>query len=293
MRKQPDLASELINRDPLRGGVTILDTGTVGVGKTALMIHTLRKLFDHKRKVARSLEDRPGDEKWAYQQIANEKIFWIGDEDCQYRRFPNEVAQKMIFVEDGLELKFYLNGEPIDVKSVPFVDFSDIMDYADLRKLNVVYIRDPLNVMDFVQFLIDESLGEWVSVAIDEVEDIAPAYARAGDFDRAQNFSRRLARARKANVSIYATLQSDSQLDWRTPNIVPFRGLCRGSKRPKGWKIFEYVAGNVPIGEAHIATRAQFQKIEYPPYTRNNVMKAKGMRLWTKTKDQLAEERAS
>lgn len=283
MGRQPNLFPKLYVRDPSQEGQSVMYTGTVGSGKTALMVHTLRRLFEEKQRVARELRENGGNggkDTWANQQIANEKVFWIGDEDGQWSRLPVRVADRLMFVEDGMDPRFFLDGKQFEVKSIPFVDFSDIMDYADIRKLNIVYIRDPMRVMDFIQYLIDESLGEWVSVAVDEVEDIAPAYSEADNFKRAQRFARRVARARKARVSFYATLQSDSQLDWRTPSIVPYRGLCQGAKRPKGWKIYKQVAGNVPVGKAHIATRSYFQRIKYPPYTMMEKMKVKGLKMW-------------
>lgn len=272
-------------------------TGDVGSGKTALMVHLINRLFVHKRQVGRELREGGIDEeaRWVYEQIAAEKIYWIGDADCQWRRIPERAAEKLFFVEDGLELKFFLDRAPVEIKSVPFTDFEDVVAYASPYKLNVVHIRDPLDVMDFIQYLISKSLGEWTSVIVDEMEDICPAYMRKEDWSRAQQFSKRMSRARKANISFYATLQSDSQLDWRTPDIVPYRGLCQGARRPKGWKVFEWVCGDVPIGQAHIATRAHFQKITYPPYLEKGTMKTKGLVLWEEIRErttQAAEKRA-
>lgn len=266
-----------------------MSTGDVGSGKTALMIHIVNKLFAHKRQIAQELRERRIDkgEKWAYEQIAAEKIYWIGDSDCQWRRVPERAAEKLFFVEDGLKLEFFLDRSPVEIKSVPFTDFEDVVAYANPHKLNIVHIRDPLDVMDFIQYLISKSLGEWASVVIDEMEDICPAYMREDNWSRAQQFSRRMSRARKANISFYATLQSDSQLDWRTPDIVPYRGLCQGAKRPAGWKIYEKVCGNVPIGQAHIATRAHFQRVVYPSYTRKGKMKAKGLTMWEEIREQI------
>jgi len=284
---QPNLFEELINRNPYRRGVSWTATGDVGSGKTALMDHIINKLFAHKRQVARELREGRIDEeaRWNYEQIAAEKIYWVGDADCQWRRIPESAAGKLFFVEDGLELKFFFDREPVEIKAVPFTDFEDVVAYAQPHKLNVVHIRDPLDVMDFIQYFISESLGEWVTVCVDEMEDICPAYMKEDNWARAQQFSKRMSRARKANISFYATLQSDSQLDWRTPDIVPYRGLCQGARRPKGWKIFEWVCGDVPIGQAHIATRAHFQKITYPPYLEKGTMKVKGLTMWEEIRE--------
>lgn len=272
-------------------------TGDVGSGKTALMDHGINRLFGNKRQIARELREGKIDEKsrWECEQIAAEKIYWIGDADCQWRRIPERAAEKLFFVEDGLELKFFLDRKPIQIKAVPFTDFEDVVAYAQPHKFNVVYIRDPLDVMDFIQYLIGESLGEWATVCVDEMEDICPAYMRERNWSRAKDFSRSMSKARKRNVSFFATLQSDSQLDWRTPDIVPHRGLCQGARRPDGWKIFPWVCGDVPIGQAHIATRTHFQKITYPAYTKKGVMKVRGLTMWEEMKEQItqaAEERA-
>ncbi len=272
-------------------------TGSIGSGKTALMIRVIDRLFKHKRQVARDLREGKIDEKsrWECEQIAAEKIYWIGDADCQWRRIPERAAEKLFFVEDGMELKFFIDRNPLQIKSVPFADFEDIVALAQHHKLNVVYIRDPLDVMDFIQYLIGESLGEWATICVDEMEDICPAYMKKDNWRRAEDFSRRMSKARKRNVSFYATLQSDSQLDWRTPDIVPHRGLCQGAKRPDGWKIFSWVCGDVPIGQAHIATRTHFQKITYSSYVKKGTMKVKGLPMWEAIKDEMtrsAEKRA-
>jgi len=292
MLDQPYLFKELVVRDPYAEGVGVFDTGPMGSGKTALMIHQLRRVFDNKRQVTRDLREKkiPKESVWEYEQIAREKIYWIGDSDGQWKRFPERVAEKLVLVEDGLELKFYANKVPMEVRSVPFVDFDDVVAYASPHKLNVVYIRDPLRVMDFIQHLINTSLGEWSSVAVDEVEDICPAYMGKTDFHRAKQFTRQLAKSRKADVSMYATLQSDSQLDWRAPNIVPYRGLCSGSKPPSGWKIYPQTAAGVPLGQAHIATRPQFELISYPPYLRGKKIKVKGIPMWTEMREQIKKE---
>lgn len=274
-------------------------TGDTGSGKTALMTHVVDRRFVHKRQLARDLREGKIDEdmRWDYEQIAKEKIYWIGDIYCQWRRVPesattgwapNRKFGKLFFVEDGLKPKFFFDRKPVEIKAVPFTDFEDVVNYAEPHRLNVVYIRDPLDVMDFIQFLIDESLGGWSTVCVDEMEDICPAYMEKDNWRRAEEFSRMMSQARKANVSFYATLQSDSQLDWRTPNIVPHRGLCQGARCPAGWKIYKWVCGDVPRGQAHIATRTHFQKIRYPPYIKRGTMKVKGLDKWSKLRDRRA-----
>lgn len=274
-------------------------TGSTGSGKTALMVHIINKLFAYKKQVGRELREGAIDEeaRWVYEQIAAEKVFWVGDMDCQWQRVPVRATQggpdhrapKLFFVEDGLKLKFFLNREHMKIESTPFTDFGDVIACANPSKLNVVYIRDPLDVMDFTQYLISNSLGEWSTIAVDEVEDIVPSYLRSDNWSRAQNFARRMSKARKRNISFYATLQSDSQLDWRTPDIVPHRGLCQGAKCPEGWKIFRWVCGDLPIGMAHIATRTHFQKIVYPPYIQKGVLRVRGLHLWEEIREQTTQ----
>lgn len=299
---QPNLFQELVIRDPSRDGKSLMITGDTGFGKTALLISIIKGLFSNKRQVKQDLREGKMDEdvKWEYEQIAAEKIFWIGDVDCQWRRLPesatprggppDRASGKLFLVEDGLKPEFFLNGNPIQIKSVPFKDFADVVAYAQPHKFNIVYIRDPLDVMDFIQYLITTSLGEWATVCVDEMEDVCPAYMRKDNWRRAEEFSKRLAKARKRRKSFYATLQSDSQLDWRVPNIVPHRGLCPGAKRPKGWEIFKWVCGHVPLGQAHIATYDNFQKISYSPYTKKGTMVVRGLTMWEELKD--AREKA-
>ncbi len=303
-RIQPDLFRELIVRDPSRAGKSLMITGATGFGKTALMVCITKGLFGNKRQVKRDLREGKIDEdvKWEYEQIAAEKIYWIGDVDCQWRRIPesatprggppDRVSGKQFFVEDGLKLKFFLNGNPVQIKSVPFTDFSDVVAYAQPHRLNIVYIRDPLDVMDFIQYLIGNSTGGWSTVCVDEMEDICPAYMKKDNWWRAEELSRRLAKARKRNISFYSTLQSDSQLDWRVPNIVPHRGLCPGAKRPKGWEIYKWVCGHVPLGQAHIATFDNFQKISYPAYSKKGTMVARGLTMWEDIKGVREKRRA-
>ena len=259
-----------------------MNTGAIGTGKTALLTHQTRRLFEHKQKIARSLREGKvaKEDQWVQQRISRETVYWIGDENCQWRRFPERVAEKLFLIERGLKLKFYQDGVPIKLKSVPFHDFDDVVGYASPYKLNVVYFRDPTTVMDFIEHLIAMPLMEWSSVCVDEIEYICPSYLSGDLFDRVQEFAGRLAKARKRRVSLYATVQQEAQLDYRVPAIIPYRGLCPGARPPRGWKIWDETARSLELGEAHIANKSGWQKIKFPPYTKPGEMLAVGLPAW-------------
>lgn len=269
------------------GGMLCTNTGAIGTGKTALLVHQTRRLFEHKQKIARSLREGKvaKEDQWVQQQISRETIYWIGDENCQWRRFPERVAERLFLIEQGLKLKFYQDGVPIKLKSIPFHDFDDVVGYASPYKLNVVYFRDPTTVMGFIEHLIAMPIMEWSSVAVDEIEYICPSYLSGDLFDRVQEFAGRLAKARKRRVSLYATVQQEAQLDYRVPAIIPYRGLCPGARPPRGWKIWDETARSLNLGEAHIANKSGWQKIKFPPYTKPGEMLAVGLPAWITGRD--------
>lgn len=277
---QPNLRPLLIERNPDQGGVISMALGRLGSGKTNGLVHTAHRIFQRKVRVARELKhmNPAPDESTAYAKrlIANELVFWIGEEDCQWRRLPAWL-HPLLFVERGLKLDFYRDGVLFDPITIPFDGFRDLVECAQQDRVNVVYLSNPHKVRDFIMYLIKTPSLGWVSVIIDEVENLVPGYEAGETWHKIDNFVKLIKRSRKRRVSIYCASQVKALCDHRFMSLVMFWFLHTGTRAIPQTRVIQPAIDKLEIDEAWLATSAQFQKVDFPFYPTSNDMLVQGL----------------
>lgn len=280
-KKQPDLTPLLIERDSDRGGVVSMALGRLGSGKTNGLIHMTRTIFMRKVRAARELKRMKNpasgeSEAYAKKLVANELVFWIGNEDCQWRRLPKWV-RPLLFVERGMKLKFYLDGKPFDPLAIPFNSFKDLVKHAQANRVNVVYVSGPHKARDFIMHLIRTPNLGWVSVIVDEVENLAPGYEAGETWHKVDSFVKLIKRSRKRRVSIYTATQVKALMDHRFVALVMFWFLHTGTRAIPQTRVYQAAIDKLKIDELWLATSGQFQKLSVPFYPASNDMIVVGL----------------
>lgn len=280
-KKQPNLRPLLIERNPDRGGVVSMGLGRLGSGKTNALCHMARSIFDRKVRVARELKQMKNpasskSEAYAKRLVANELVFWIGDEDCQWRRLPKWV-RPLLFVERGLKLEFYLDGKPFEPLAIPFNSFEDLVKHAQPNRVNVVYVSSPHKARDFIMHLIKTPRLGWVSVVVDEVENLCPGYEAGETWHKVDDFVKLIKRSRKRRVSLYTATQVKALMDHRFVALVMFWFLHTGTRAIPQTRVYQPAIDKLKIDEAWLATSGQFQKVSFPFYPASSDMVVLGL----------------
>lgn len=280
-KKQPNLQPLLVERDPDRGGVISMALGRLGSGKTNGLIHMVRTIFMRKVRVGRELKRMKNpasgkSEAYAKRLVANELVFWIGTEDCQWRRLPRWL-RPLLFVERGLKLKFHLDGEPFDPLAIPFNSFKDLVKHAQPNRANVVYMSSPHKARDFIMHLIKTPSLGWVSVVVDEIENLCPGYEAGKTWHMVDSFVKLIKRSRKRRVSIYTATQVKALMDHRFVALVMFYFMHVGTRAIPQTRVYQPAIDKLKIDETWLATSAQFQKVSFPFYPAFNDMVVQGL----------------
>lgn len=279
-KKQPNLRPLLIERDSDRGGVVSMGLGRLGGGKTNALIHVARSIFNRKVRVARELKrmNPAPDESTVYAKrlAINELVFWIGHEDCQWRRLP-EWTHPLLFVERGLRLDFFRDGKPFCPMTIPFDGFKDLVKHAQPNRVNVVYLPGPHKVRDFIVHLIKNPTLGWASVFVDECESICPGYETGKVWHQVDDFVKSVKRSRKRRVSIYTTTQVKALMDHRFVSLVMFWLIHTGCRAIPQTRVNQPGIDNLEIDEAWLATSSQFQKVNFPFYGASDDMVVLGL----------------
>ncbi len=253
--KRVNLWPHIIKRNPAMGGVSVLGLGQVGSGKTALLIHIARRKLEDKRE----LKKKP-DITDKERLIADELLFWIDDPDCQWRRLPDYIAKKRIFVHRDLykRLKFYMNGNEIDVLTIPFDNFDELIELSDPMMLNVVYFPTREGYVDFIIHLIKAPKFRWFSVFTDELERLIWQYG-GGDFlKKIQVVVDAMGRQRKRRVSIYAGTHNKSLIHWQFIKLIKYFAFLPGAKAIYDTRVNQACIDALKLGEFRLATAGKW-----------------------------------
>lgn len=238
----PPVWEGTINRNPDTGGIVLFAAGRQGCGKTSLLL-----------TIANAIVRRPE---------PRELVIWRGLFSCQFLKF----WSWKLFIEHGAPVKFMENGHDIALPIVNFNGFDDLLQNLEFGKLNVVYFNDDAKWIDFVDWLLIHGAGKWISVFIDEVEDLVPYGAPGEGWVRNKKFSDAVKSARKQRLSIYSATQKPADVDWRFRAKVMIWAMLRGARKEKGIRIWQRAIDALKVGEAWICESGDFQKIRFDPY---------------------------
>lgn len=267
--KQPNLWRLLVTRDRNLGGVLTMSTGRLGSGKSNALVHICRRLFDKKVSAGRALKKctlpQDSSERYALRLVANEKVFWLGGADCQFNRVPRWIT-KRIYVEKGLDLKFFKDGELFDPMPIPFSSLKELVKLAQPNELNVVFLKDPGRQRDFIESLITSTSMRWASVFADESEAMCPGYETGKIWHEIDKFVRVLKRSRKRRVSLYAGTQTKSLLDFKFIAAISYWLFHIGARSIPQTRVKQFAIDSLKINQAWLASGGSFQKVRLPLY---------------------------
>jgi hypothetical protein len=232
-----------IKRIPERGGAVVFGSGIQGCGKTSLLFNFANAIIRNNGK--------------------KEKIFFRARNPVEFNKFP---VWKLLAPED-MNIKFFdADNNEVVYPITRFKDFNDLLAKADFEVINAVYFHDNLTWIDFTDFVVRNPVGYWISLLIDEIEDICP-YGVGGDqWEFNKKFSDAVKDARKGFVSIYTMTQKPGDVDWRFRAKVIYQVFLRGSVKTKSARIWQRAIDSLEVGEAWICDAGQFQRIRFDPY---------------------------
>lgn len=234
-------------RDPEQGGRLALITGVQGSGKTTLMLIIAKKLFE------------------------KEYIVWRGRDLAQWHRFHDYWKNVVLFVHknDEIEiLKLPYNGGSAtvvdDVKIIRYETPDEIIRRLRKTKINVVYepsfyrITDELAYeilarcnlyisperrkmmkssyfwFEFFFRLLRRPDRRWISVFLDEVDDIMPETPKGLQWTLQEWMKDTTKDLRKAFVSVNASTHILTNVDWRIRSKFQIRIYLKGAQIEKG-----------------------------------------------------------
>lgn len=253
----PDLMDEIVlarNKD--HGAPTCLITGRLGSGKTSLLADLALEI--HK---LREEEDRP----------ENEKLFWRGQESCQFMKLYGEIDYKILVPETTKVTFVGENG--INLKKYKFGTIPELYEKAEPEKLNVIYIsyEELIDFMDWLQ----KTTFEWNSFFCDEVEALAPQGVGGKRFDQNMRVANILKEARKYYLSFYSTTQGHQDIDWRVRSKIMAYIQLAGSPPMERSPVYKSALQALDVGEAWVSVGGNYEKFEYPPYVTKHDIKAR------------------
>jgi hypothetical protein len=210
--------------EPDHGAVFCLAMGAPGSGKTGALLSCMDRTL---------------------MSFPKEKVFF---NECF--NTPLQVCKmgknKYQFMRESDEIQFFdrsHSGKKIDPDVIDFTDFEDCYKKAKLGVVNVIFFKDRMKVIEFIGYLRDTC--SWNHVFIDEMAEVAPAFASGEDWKRIEKFSFILKDIRKAWINVYSNVQSISDLDSRVRSKIMVRIFLPGSMKDKHSRIFQKSIDNL------------------------------------------------
>jgi len=135
-----------------------------------------------------------------------------------------------------------------------FKDFDDLFDKARPGFCNAVLFVNRGLWMDFLHHL--RSIGEWVHVYIDELNEICPAFTSGKLFKKIGMFSVDLKEVRKCMMNVHCKRQALPEIDHRVRTKLMIRIFLPGARAGKDSRIVQTAIDNLAeiqyMGTRHI-----------------------------------------
>jgi len=202
-----------------------------------------------------------------------EKIFWhdtIGS-PCQYRKakkFPYR-----IFVEQGLELKFYdaTNNKYITPDITYFKDVRDLYDLAPYQTINAVYFEHKKSWVGFngnsekiglLEYLMSNQQQEWQTLIFDEMETVFPKNVNNQTSEKWYEWindvvAEKIKECRKSRVGVIGNYHKHSSIFYDVSNKFMFHLWGLGST-PKGTRVKQTCVDQLKPGQFWIDEQGTF-----------------------------------
>jgi len=234
----------IMNRNKSQGGCADEVLGPQGTGKTSLMLGY----------ACRIMEEHP-----------DEIIIWKDSyqSPCMF----NRLNDWEIFVESGVDIEFRDIGknEIIELPTVFFDDYNDLLSKLKQQQLNVIYVKDEvIGYIRLINFL--RRQAGWQSIFIDEYEDIAPINESGINYKLIDALGKNLKNIRKGLVSLFCNTQDKGSIDWRVRPKFMCNTYLGGSVVDSSSEVYQQAVNGLSIGQDFISWFGKFGKINFEAF---------------------------
>lgn len=231
-RKNPSIVmgqkikDRILSRDEALGGIVLEILGVQGSGKTSLMLSLAEEIIKDNK---------------------DELVFWreSTQSQCQFNRFKNWA----IYVKEGLKIEFR-DITTNQIQNLPiayFHDFTELLSIAKPKQLNVLYLNEEYEYINFIKFL--RLSPGWQTLFIDEYEDLAPLRSRGKQWHRNAELAIEFKNIRKGLVSIFCDTQNPYDTDWRVRSKIMCHIYLNGAKVDIASPIKQEAVNALPLGQ--------------------------------------------
>lgn len=238
-RKTPNVFPLLHVRDHDKGGTVALISGRPGSGKTSFMVGLIDTIFKNK----------------SADKIANvETVVWRGDPFCQWLRIPRRIPLKVWFRAD-MRPTFYQDGKVATASYEVFQSPDDFYSRAKASEVNVVYLPSYIAWHKFIKHTVYSLHGRWVSVFLDECEDLTEALAPYPKSRHVIELVEPIREARKQHVSLYLASQQLSDIDYRIRGKAMINVYLPGALLPRksSERVYQQAIDALTLGQFYVS----------------------------------------
>jgi len=240
---------KIIIRNRSLGGQLTFITGEQGSGKTTLMLQLLSELYKHDVCVWRGLDSAQAIQLFPYQKDI--VILLKKGRKHKVRIIEERKYKKTSLEELGYEI-------------IRYSRITDIEQKLQENKLNVLY----MTIEEWREWLIKlpkiRKYTFWLTIAIDEFGEIAPAYPKGELWHKLQDLANGIKEYRKRYINLLAASQQAGEVDHRVRKKFQHRILGPGSIVEKHLRVWQKAIDNLKLGEAYICS-SKFEKFTFQP----------------------------
>lgn len=244
------IRDRIFKHDKHSGGTFSLITGSMGSGKTSALLTFYE----------RTKEKDP-----------NCKCFFSNPYNSPVQSFRLGMDKVKIFVKKDVSVTFHdrnNKGRDItnDIDITYFKDYKDLYNKASKDKCNTVFFGKRKDWMGFIHYL--RSVGEWCSVFIDELSEIAPLNIGGKQYRTIGEFSKDLKEVRKCLLDVHCNTQAVNDIDWRVLTKVMVKVFLPGAKPDSSTIVYSSVIKSLKEDKkkgnpAFLADAGRFGKMHF------------------------------
>lgn len=247
MSKQDFSECWLLARSFAHGGVSAIIVGASRSGKTTFMVNLANRI----------LENNP-----------SEIIFWRGLFSCQWTFFPLNKVKLLLSPLNTYEWGDLTKGCSVNIEDYVKVCYcyspEDYLRKAEKGKVNVFYMPTPM-LADFLQCLNHRYSLDWVSVFVDEIQEIAPENAQGREWHFVKRLGDQVGQLAKRWVSFYCACQCSSQVSYFIKDHMQYWVFMPKALKPrsKNFRVFQRHIDRLQLGECCIEGREGFVDVAF------------------------------
>lgn len=242
------IVEKILRRDPDHGGYLIEITGAQGTSKTAALFAFAQSTIN---------------------KHPHEKIFFREQTDAPLQVFKFGEGNYEFFVKESSSITFRDRSQRLRKADIPYRTFStyeELYNMSPRGKITVPFFDNDHEWTTFIHYL--RNVGEWVTILIDEMSDIAPYGSSGNLFKQLKQFANDMGAVRRCMMNVFYNTQSVSDVDWRIRKKTMASVYFRGAIPDKTSRVKQHAVDALQINhklgnEAFIDDIGQFGKVRF------------------------------